>query len=99
MTSWCCGLLGAFFQSGFLFLWTLLSYFDQRRTQLLPGGLLLFTNGLFTFVSLRPGFPYYGYGYFLSAAVVFACAFVISARLIGRLPCQIFVRDNTSVNG
>lgn len=93
------GLLGAFFHAAFLFLWIILSYFDQRRTQAVLGGLFLVTNGLFTFLSLRMGFPYYGYGYFLSALVMFGCAFVMSARLISRLPYQTFVCNNTAVNG
>jgi len=93
------GLLGAFFHAGFLFLWIVLSYFDQRRTQAVLGGLFLLTNGLFTLVSVRMGFPYHGYGYFLSALLTFGCAFVACTRLIARLPYQTFVCNNTSVNG
>ncbi|MCX6629415.1 MAG: exopolysaccharide Pel transporter PelG [Candidatus Solibacter sp.] len=91
------GLLGAFFHAGFLFLSIILSYFDQRRSLMRLGVLLLAANGVFTFVSLRMGFAYYGYGYFLSALVAFGCAFMASSRVIARLPYETFVRTNTSV--
>jgi uncharacterized membrane protein len=93
------GLLGAFFHAGFLFLSIILSYFDQRRSHMNLGVLLLATNCAFTFVSLRMGFGYYGYGYFLSALAAFGCAFVASARVIARLPYETFICTNTSVQG
>jgi uncharacterized membrane protein len=91
------GLLGAFFHGGFMFLSIMLSYFDQRRTTMLLGVLFLAANGLFTFATTRLGFPYYGYGYFLSALIAFGCAFIVTARLVGRLPYQTFICDNSSV--
>jgi uncharacterized membrane protein len=91
------GLLGAFFHAGFLFLLIILSYFDQRRSYLALGALLLAANSVFTLVSLRMGFAYYGYGYFLSVFAAFGCAFLVTARLIGRLPYETFIRGNTSV--
>jgi len=93
------GLLGAFFHAGFLFLLIILSYFDQRRSYMALGALLLAANGAFTMVSLHMGFAWYGYGYFLSMLAAFGCAFVVSARLIGRLPYETFIRSNTSVQG
>jgi polysaccharide biosynthesis protein PelG len=93
------GVLGAFFHGGFLFLSIVLAYFDQRRTVMAQSLLLLGTNGLFTIVSIRLGFPYYGYGYFLASLTAFACAFVSTARLLNHLPYQTFVRHNSSVIG
>jgi uncharacterized membrane protein len=91
------GLAGAFFHAGFLFLSIVLSYFDQRRTQLALGILLLVTNGVFTFLSVRLGFPFYGYGYFLSALFAFGFGFVATGRLISRLPYHTFITMNTSI--
>lgn len=91
------GILGAFFNAGFLFLSIVLSYFDQRRTLLALSVLFLGANCLFTLVSLRLGFAFYGYGYFLSALVAFGCAFTATARFITRLPYETFVRSNSSV--
>jgi uncharacterized membrane protein len=93
------GILGAFFHAGFLFLSIILSYFDQRRTLLALSVLFLGANCLFTLLSLRLGFAFYGYGYFLSALVAFGCAFTATARFITRLPYETFVRSNSSVTG
>jgi uncharacterized membrane protein len=91
------GLLGAFFHGGILFLSIILSYFDMRRMVMWMGLLFLVTNGVFSLVTVRLGFAYYGFGYFLSALVVFGASFVITARLINRLPYQAFVRSNSSI--
>jgi polysaccharide biosynthesis protein PelG len=61
------GLLGALFHSGFLFLMIVLTYFDLRRVTLTIAGLFLLTNSLFTLVTLKLGYAYYGHGYFLLA--------------------------------
>lgn len=91
------GLAGAFFHAGFLFLSIVLSYFNQRRAQLGLCLLLFATNGVFTLLSLRLGFAFYGYGYFLSALIAFGCAFVVVGRLMSRLPYHTFVTMNTSI--
>jgi polysaccharide biosynthesis protein PelG len=91
------GVLGAFFHGGFLFLSIILAYFDQRRIVLVQAFLFLGTNGLFTIISIRLGFPYYGYGYFLASMIAFGCAFVATARLLNRLPYQTFICQNSSI--
>ncbi len=91
------GLAGAFFQSGYLFLSIILSYFDQRRLQLKLSLFLLAANGGFTLIALRLGIAYYGYGYFLSSLLAFGLAFLAVARFISRLPYHAFVTMNTSV--
>lgn len=60
-------------------------------------GLFLATNGLLTLVTLKLGFRFYGYGYFLSALIAFAGAFMGTDQYIRRLPYQTFVRNNASV--
>jgi len=91
------GLLGAFFHSGFLFLLIFLAYFDLRRIMLSLAALFLVANTLLTLVTLRLGFPFYGYGYFLSALIAFAAAFLATDYFIQRLPYQTFIRNNSSV--
>ena len=91
------GVLGSFFLAGFLFLTIVLSYFDQRRSFMQLGAVLLLANGLFTLLSLRLGFAWYGYGYFLSALAAFGLAFLAAARVISRLPYETFIRANTSI--
>jgi polysaccharide biosynthesis protein PelG len=91
------GLLGAFFHSGFLFLMILLTYFDVRRIALRIAGVFLVANCLLTIATLKLGFPYYGYGYFLSALAAFAAAFLATAQILDRLPYQAFIRNNSSV--
>lgn len=91
------GVLGAFFHVLFLTLSIVLSYFDLRLVNLRLQLLFLVTNGVFTFVSMRMGFPYYGYGYFLAALVTFSAAFLTFAYYVNRLPYQTFVVSNSSV--
>ncbi len=91
------GLLGAFFHSGFLFLMILLAYFDARRAALALAALFLAANAVLTWVSLKLGFRFYGYGYFLSALIAFAAAFITTDYFLRRLPYQTFIRNNASV--
>jgi polysaccharide biosynthesis protein PelG len=92
------GVAGAFFHAGYLFLSIVLSYLDLRRTQLGMSALLLTTNAVLTLVSIRLGFAYYGYGYFLSALIAFGCCFVAVGNAISRLPYHTFVTMNTSIH-
>lgn len=91
------GVLGAFFHVLSLGLSITLSYFDLRRPAVLLQVLFLVTNGLFTYISMRMGFSYYGFGYFLAALTSFAATFLVVAYYVGRLPYQTFVVSNTSV--
>ena len=91
------GVLGAFFHVLFLGLSIVLSYFDLRMATLRLQLLFLVTNGLLTCVTLKAGFPYYGYGYFLAALITFAAAFLTAAYYLNRLPYQTFVVSNSSV--
>ena len=75
----------------------LISYFDLRRKMLAVSVLFLVTNAIFTLATLRLGFPFYGFGYVLSAMVSFAVAFWVTTHCILRLPYQTFVCNNSSV--
>jgi polysaccharide biosynthesis protein PelG len=91
------GLLGVFFHAGFLFLTIALCYFDLRKSVLALYSLFFVTNLVFTWASMKMGFAYYGYGYFLSALVTFVAAFLVTAWYLNRLPYITFVARNTSV--
>lgn len=64
---------------------------------LLVYAVLLTTNLVFSLITMHMGFPYYGYGYFLSALASFAAAVLVLAYYLDRLPYLTFVRSNTSV--
>lgn len=91
------GMLGSFFHALAVSLAVFLAYFDLRKPMLFVYVALLMTNVGFTLVTLRLGFPYYGYGYFLSALVTFAAAVIVLAYHLDRLPYLTFIRANTSV--
>ena len=86
------GVLGALFHVLFLFVSIILSYFDVRRINLLLQSVFMFLNLAFTVMTLYWGFPYYGYGYFLSALVSFCLGFLVVAYYVEDLPYQTFVR-------
>lgn len=91
------GVLGAFFHTLLLALTIVLSYFDLRTAVLKIQILFLLANAVFTYVSMRMGFPYYGFGYFISTLITFAAAFMTVAYIVGRLPYQTFVTSNASI--
>ena len=65
------GTLGALFHVMFLGASVIISYFDKRMALLKLQTLFLVANGILTWLFLPLGFPFYGYGYFLSAAISF----------------------------
>lgn len=73
------GVLGAFFAVSNLIIIIIFSYFDSQNNLLLVTATMLFSNVVFTLLSVRLGFPYYGYGYSLAMILTF---FVGSCRLI-----------------
>jgi uncharacterized membrane protein len=90
------GTLGALFHVMFLGASIIISYFDKRMAMLKLQALFLVTNGVLTWVFLQFGFPFYGYGYFLSATTAFLASFIVIARFVGDLPYHTFIVDNTS---
>ena len=92
------GVLGAFFHALSLFLFIILFYFDFRRTALKLILLFLITNGGFTFVTMKMGFIYYGYGYFLSSFITFIASFAITLYYLKTLPFHTFIRNNPGCN-
>jgi polysaccharide biosynthesis protein PelG len=91
------GVLGAFCHVMLIFLLILLSYFDNRKATLWLQLLFLTTNAGFTLVTLQLGFPYYGYGYFMSCLITFLAATVVTFRYVVNLPYHTFITTNSSV--
>jgi uncharacterized membrane protein len=91
------GVLGAFFHVLFLALSIVLSYFNLRKTTLKIQLLFLAANAVLSYVTMRLGFPYYGFGYFLATLITFSATFLATAHYLGRLPYQTFVVSNESV--
>jgi uncharacterized membrane protein len=91
------GVLGALFHVLSLLMGTLLTYFDFRLPTLAVSGVFLCTNALFTLVTLKLGFPYYGYGYFLGALCTFLLTYVLTTHYLKELPFQTFVGNNRAL--
>ena len=93
------GVIGSFFHVLMAFVTVVLAYFDLRRKLLFVYFLLFVTNTVFSLISTRMGFAYYGYGFFLSALVTLVVAYVLAAWSVGRLPYLTFIANNPSVKG
>jgi len=91
------GVLGAFFQTLTMFIVIILYYFDFRKVALGINFLLLSSNVIFTFVTLKTGFSFYGYGYFLSSILTFAIAYGFTFYHLKNLPFQTFIKNNSSL--
>jgi uncharacterized membrane protein len=57
----------------------------------------LLSNALFSYVTMRMGYSYYGFGYFMSALTTFGFAFLAIAHHLGRLTYQTFLVSNASI--
>jgi uncharacterized membrane protein len=88
------GVLGASLQVLSLFIMVLLSYFDYRKGVMLLQFLFFITNALFTWLTLRLGFPFYGYGFFASSLLTFLASAVMLEQHLRRLPYHTFVTQN-----
>lgn len=91
------GVLGALFHVLTMFLLILLSYFDNRKAGLIISLLFLVLNAISTWISMRAGFEYYGYGYFISSTIVFVIAAVTIAHYVRNLPYHAFITTNSSI--
>lgn len=91
------GVLGSFFHVLLLFELIILSYFDCRKITLWIQGFFMASCAIFTYISIGYGFPYYGYGYFLSALFSFALATIALFDHIQNLPYHAFITNNNSL--
>jgi uncharacterized membrane protein len=91
------GVLGAFFHVLMLFEMIILSYFNCRKLTMTIEGIYLLTNAVFTFGCIDLGFPYYGYGYFLSSLLCFGLTSIVLFSHIQKLPYHAFITNNNSL--
>jgi len=91
------GTLGAFFHVLMLFEMIILSYFNCRKQIMAIEGVYLLTNALFTMGTIQLGFPYYGYGYFLSSLLCFGLTSALLFAHIKNLPYHAFITNNNSL--
>jgi polysaccharide biosynthesis protein PelG len=91
------GVLGAMFHALLLFVLIVFAYFDLRLLALKIALFFLASNLVLSWGTLHAGFEWYGYGYFLSAALSFAVGYWIMLRKLGNLPYLAFVEINPSV--
>lgn len=89
--------LGAFFHAMMLYAVIILSYFDCRKAFMSLHGYFFLTNTTFTYISIQLGFPFYGYGYFLSALSTFLLAALMLFNHIRKLPYHAFITSNNSL--
>lgn len=91
------GIMGSTFLAFIMFASILLYYFDARKQALFITAVFLLSNTLFSYLSLRLGFPYYGYGFLLSTFITFMAGIVICTEYIMKLPYHTFISQNTSL--
>jgi uncharacterized membrane protein len=75
-----------------------LAYFDLRRALLAVAVVFFLLNAGLTFVSVKLGVEYHGYGYALATLLTFAFAFIVTALRVGRLPYLTFIANNSALH-
>ncbi|UCD11483.1 MAG: exopolysaccharide Pel transporter PelG [Nitrospinaceae bacterium] len=93
------GVLGAFFHVMTMFMFIILFYFDFRKPALGLHILFLASNIVFTLMSLKAGFSYYGYGYFFASLLTFGCTYCFTFHAVGTLPYRAFIKNNSALSG
>ena len=89
--------LGAFFHVLLLFEMIILSYFDNRKYVLWLSFAYLVLNTIFTLWTLKAGFQYYGYGYFMSSMIIFVVTSILLFQYVKKLPYHAFITSNKSI--
>ena len=85
---------GSYFHVLALFELIVLSYFEFRRAALWIQAAFFVSNAIFTYISLKAGFAYYGYGYFLSSLLTFVLATAALHHYVKDLPYFEFIANN-----
>lgn len=91
------GTLGAFFHVLLLFELIILSYFDSRKKVMWIQIGFFASNTIFTLWSMNQGFPYYGFGYFLSSMLTFMVASLFLFTHVRKLTYHAFISNNNAV--
>lgn len=86
--------LGSYFHVLALFELIVLAYFECRRTAMWIQFVFFVSNFVFTYITMKMGFAYYGYGYFLSAVLTFLVATIALYHNAKQLPYGEFIINN-----
>jgi uncharacterized membrane protein len=92
------GVLGAFFHILTFLIIIILYYFDCRKQTLFIQLFFLIANAVFTYITLKLGFSFYGYGYFVAALITFLVALPILIKHIEKLPFHTFINPQNEKN-
>lgn len=84
------GVLGAFFHVMALMTIIILCYFEFWKSSLFVTGIFLGTNALFTLITLKLGFNYYGLGYAVSSFLTFLVSVTVLWRGLRNLSYRTF---------
>lgn len=91
------GVLGASFQVMLSFCLIVLAYLDRRQDLLWIQALYLVLNGVLSCVTMRAGFGFYGYGFFLASLVSLVVAYAVVTLRLRDLLYLTFIGQNPSV--
>ena len=78
-------LVSTFLLALLLTLFIIILYFDLRTDALITSFIFASTNITFSMISIRLGFPFYGYGYFASCLLSLIVGFVLLNYRLGKL--------------
>ncbi len=86
--------LGSYFHVLALFELIVLAYFECRKTAMWIQFGFFVSNFVFTYITMKMGFIYYGYGYFLSAVLTFLMSTMALHHYAKQLPYCEFILNN-----
>ena len=88
------GTLGAFFQALSMFELIILAYFDNRKIIMWVHFFYMVANAVLTLLTIKLGFAYYGYGYFLASLLTFVLSSGFLFQQIKKMPYHAFITRN-----
>lgn len=91
------GVLGSMFHIFWAQLLIIIFYFDFRKVALGLTTLFLILNFTMSLITLKLGFGYYGFGYFLAALTSFSIAAIVTVECVYIVPYHTFVLNNKSI--
>jgi polysaccharide biosynthesis protein PelG len=91
------GVLGGMLHVLAMFMMIILSYFDSRNRVMWLQFFFLITNVVFTIITMYMGFPFYGYGYFMSSACTFLLTAFVLFNFMNKLPYHAFITHNNTI--
>jgi uncharacterized membrane protein len=84
------GVLGGFFHIVMLFITIIMSYFDDRRGTFWIYFVFCFSNGIFSYLTMKLGIQFHGMGYFFASMLACVVSLLVLFRHIEKLPYYTF---------